>query len=142
VAKLCQHCALTSDEARALSPDVDAILEHLERLDLPGDTFRWKNSDGCPHCKHRGTVGQTVVAEMLMPDDDWLVPIREGKDNAAAEVYRSYSNMDLTSPNMDGKTVFEHTLFKAYSGFVDARQCARFDNFNRFVNRFKKMKQK
>lgn len=142
VPKLCPHCAHESEEAEELFPDVAEVVEQLRRVDLPLQSFRWKRLAGCQHCNERGTVGQTVVAEMLMPDEDWLKPIREGRDVDAVTAYRNASDGDLTSANMDGKTVFEHTLFKAFTGLVDARQCSRFDNFGRFVNRYKKISTK
>lgn len=139
VPRLCTHCAHETEEAEELFPDVAEVAHHIRSLGLDASSFRWKRLGGCDHCGKRGTVGQTVVAEMLMPDEDWLRPIRESRDADAVEVYRSRSDRDLTSSNMDGKTVFEHTLLKAYRGHVDARQCSRFDNFNRFVNRFMRM---
>ena len=139
VPRLCPHCAHDTEEAQDLFPDVAEVVRHIHALGLDASAFRWKRLGGCEHCGERGTVGQTVVAEMLMPDEDWLRPIRENRDADAVEVFRSRSDRDLTSSNMDGKTVFEHTLLKAYRGHVDARQCSRFDNFNRFVNRFKRM---
>lgn len=135
VARLCPHCAHHTEEALDLFPDVADVVEHIQHLGMSTDTFRWKRRGGCEHCDGRGTVGQTVVAEMLMPDEEWLRPIRESRDADAVEVYRSRSDHDLTSENMDGKTVFEHTLLKAFRGHVDARQCARFDSFGRFVKR-------
>lgn len=88
---------------------------------------------GCSQCRRRGTVGQTVVAEMMMPDNDWLRLIRDSKDTEAAAHYRSSSDRNLLSGNMDGKTVFEHTLFKASQGTVDVRQCSRFDVWSRYM---------
>ena len=46
--------------------------------------------------------------------------------------FRSQSDGLHDSSNMNGKTVFEHTLFKAVQGLVDPRQCERFDSFLRF----------
>lgn len=137
---LCPACAMTTREA--LGADVEeiaAVVNKVAELGVPTDQLRWKRKDGCVHCRGRGTVGQTVVAEMLMPDEDWLRPIRESRDVDAVEVYRGYSDGDLTSPDMSGKTVFEHTLYKAICGTVDARQCSRFDNFARFAGRYKQL---
>ena len=133
VPKLCSHCAHTGDEALKLDPVVGGILKNLKRLDLPTPEFRWKNSAGCSHCKRRGTVGLTVVAEMMMPDDDWLRLIRDSRDTEAVTHYRSMSDRNLLSANMDGKTVFEHTLYKSSLGAVDARQCGRFDVWSRYM---------
>lgn len=138
---LCPHCAMTTGEAlNAGFEDIAAVVQQVSGLRVPTDQMRWKRQCGCERCKGRGTVGQTVVAEMLMPDEDWLRPIRESRDVDAVEVYRGYSDGDLMSADMTGKTVFEHTLHKALCGTVDARQCARFDNFARFAGRYKQLK--
>lgn len=132
---LCQHCALGTADLSEHMEDAHEVVRHLQSIGVPTDPLRWRDLKGCEHCNQRGTTGQTVVAEMLMPDEDWLRPIREGRDSDAMDVYRSKSDGDLTSQNMNGKTVFEHTLYKALQGQVDARQCSRFDNFARFVKR-------
>lgn len=135
---LCPHCALTNSEVmKAGTDDILAVVRHVAALRVPIDRMRWKRVGGCDRCRGRGTIGQTVVAEMLMPDEDWLRPIRESRDVDAVEAYRGYSNGELASPDMSGKTVFEHTMYKALQGTVDARQCSRFDNFGRFIARFK-----
>lgn len=140
VPKLCPHCAMTTAEAEGTSDDIDAMLGSVRQLGLDASKLRWKRPGGCPHCNHRGTKGQTVVAEMLMPDDEWLKAIREGRDDLAIEVYRSRSDMDLNSRDMTGKTVFEHALYKALNGISDARQCTRFENAELFVERFLKLR--
>ena len=138
---LCPHCAQTSHEVeRDLS--VQTILDSIQELGLDAGLLRWKRPDGCRHCHGRGTVGQTVVAEMFVPDDDWLRAIRENRDGDAEEVYRSYSNRDLTHPDMTGKTVFEHTLFKALQGHVDPRRCTTFDTWPRYMRRHRKLASK
>ena len=40
--------------------------------------------------------------------------------------------LDFLSPDMTGKTVFEHTLWKALQGEIDVRNCEEFDSFSRF----------
>lgn len=137
VPTLCPHCARSTADAID-DGSVSRIAFTMDSLGLDTSAMRWKHDAGCVHCNHRGTTGLTVVAEMLMPDEDWLRLVREGKDSEAVEVYRSYSDGDLSSPNMRGKTVFEHTLYKALNGMVDARQATRFDTWARFVNRIEK----
>lgn len=131
VPKLCKHCCLPASEVQS-DRQVAMIVQILQQLNLPLERMRWKNPSGCSHCNGRGTAGLTVVAEMLMPDEEWLSPIRDGLDAKAVEVYRSRSDGDLTSPNMNGKTVFEHCLYKALNGLVDARNCSDFDTWPRF----------
>jgi len=136
VPKLCPACCLSTEDAMRACDDVPGIVDLLNSLGIPLAGFRWKHAEGCAKCKHRGTVGLTVVAEMMMPTEEWLKPTREGRDPDAVEAYRSFSDGVLLSPDMTGKTVFEHTLYKAATGQVDARQCQRFDNFKRFARRY------
>lgn len=131
VPKLCKHCCLPTSEIE-VDRNIAEVLHAVKQLGLPAERLRWKNPAGCSHCNARGTSGLTVVAEMLMPDEDWLSPIRDGHDAKAVEVYRSRSDGDLMSPNMNGKTVFEHCLHKALNGLVDARNCSDFDTWARF----------
>ncbi|PQJ26117.1 hypothetical protein BSZ31_15345 [Limnobacter sp. SAORIC-690] len=136
VPKLCPHCKIGGRLYQQGMPDSEHVLEILDTLEnrygLERDLFYFKKQGGCPKCKHRGTAGLSVVAEILTPDRKWLNLIRQGKDYEAMMYYRSKSDGNFKSENMDGKTVFEHTLFKALQGDVDPRHCERFDSFDRF----------
>jgi type II secretory ATPase GspE/PulE/Tfp pilus assembly ATPase PilB-like protein len=136
VPKLCPHCRIRGDaypNQLSDSKHIKTVLSVLKsRFKLPANLFFFRSSQGCEHCKFRGTRGLSVVGEMLMPDRKWLSLIRDAKDYEAVVYYRSMSDKKLESPDMTGKTVFEHTLYKAITGLVDPRQCERFDSFNRF----------
>jgi hypothetical protein len=71
---------------------------------------------------------------MLMADDDqWLDLSAAGKDRAAWRYYReTYSDGDLTSGNMDGKTTMEHAIFKALMGAIDPTNIETFGSFDRY----------
>ncbi|VTU46181.1 Type II traffic warden ATPase (plasmid) [Variovorax sp. SRS16] len=141
VAKLCPACCMGTTEASQHDLSVATIAGHMKTLGIDAAPMRWKRIGGCTECRQRGTVGLTVAAEMLMPDEEWLRPIREGRDTDAVEVYRSRSNGRFDDPDMTGKTVFEHTLYKALAGQVDARQCSRFDTWHRFMLHANRRKQ-
>lgn len=130
---LCPHCCLSNDEAASKSSTIQRILGHVSELGLDASGMRWKRGEGCPECRHRGTSGLTVVAEIFQPDERWLSLVRVGDDTGAVDWYRSHSDGDLHSSNMDGKTVFEHTLYKALLGQVDARRCSPFEPWHRFT---------
>lgn len=147
VPKLCPHCKFAPTDAIANAQHRDSLdggqfnragniidsLAQIElRFKLPRDAFRFRNEDGCDKCSERGTKGQTVVAEMTMPDRRWLELTRVSKDYEAMVYYRSQGDSKFDSPDMTGKTVFEHTLYKAFTGLVDPTQCSRFDSFKRF----------
>lgn len=142
VPKLCPSCRLTPKAAIEFAvktgnlkeaEHIKSILKSVQgRFRHDGDYLRWRNPEGCAKCRQRGTYGLSVVAEMLIPDKEWLRLIREGKDAEAVSYYRSFSDGQFNSSNMNGKTVFEHTLYKALNQMVDPRQCERFDLFDRF----------
>ena len=104
-----------------------------KRFGLDHRNFFVRRQGGCPDCKHRGTKGQTVVAEMMIPDEEWLELTRDSRDIEAARHFRSMSDGRFDSEDMQGKTVFEHALFKALTGQIDPRYVARFGSFARFA---------
>jgi general secretion pathway protein E len=133
---LCPHCALSTAQA-ASDPEVSELAQLLaHKFKLSTQTIqhqlRWQNPHGCTQCNQRGTQGKTVVAEMLRPDRAWLSKVRQSDDDGALMHYRSHANGDPHSPDMTGKTVFEHTLYKALQGQVDVREAQEFESFERF----------
>ena len=133
---LCKHCSLDADDAtkqlKILGNDREAaflssIVRGLQDLPTNSTGLRFKNLEGCSECRNRGTSGLTIVSEMMIPDDEWLDISSEGKDRNAWNAYRAnHSDRDLTSPNMNGKSVMEHAIFKAQLGQIDPRQIHRF----------------
>jgi type II secretory ATPase GspE/PulE/Tfp pilus assembly ATPase PilB-like protein len=151
VPKLCPHCRLGYEDAllmagvhglsRAKSSSEESHeAQHLtevvqaldERFKVTTSGLRFRNTAGCKHCSFRGTSGVTVVAEMMIPDRRWLELTRNGMDYEATVHYRSQSDGRFDTPDMTGKTILEHTLYKSLDGTVDPRQCQRFDSLKRF----------
>ena len=133
VPKLCLKCCEPPTVAVQNDPEVAEYLEILERrFKVPTYNLRFKHVGGCPACGGRGTKGKTIVAEMWQPDRKWLELVRANNDFGALMHYRSFSDGDFTSEDMTGKTVFEHTLYKALQGAVDVRNCEEFETFERF----------
>ena len=130
---LCTACAETPAVAAARDHEVAELLDLLTtKFSVATENLRFKRDGGCACCKGRGTVGRTIVAEMWLPDRQWLALVRKDEDYAALLHYRSHSDGDLASENMNGKTVFEHALYKALHGQIDPRECHSFDSFERF----------
>ncbi|HEX4918659.1 MAG TPA: ATPase, T2SS/T4P/T4SS family [Limnobacter sp.] len=136
VPKLCTNCRVNGSIYSRNYSDSEHIYDILglaeQRFGLSRDRFFFKNPRGCSRCRGRGTVGLTVVAEVLAPDVNWLSLIRQSRDYDAVQYFRSKSDGKFDSPDMTGKTVFEHALYKALLGQVDLRVCERFDSFHRF----------
>ncbi|OHX14818.1 hypothetical protein BI347_15860 [Chromobacterium sphagni] len=76
---------------------------------------------GCPACRHLGTKGQTVVAEVCEVTEDMLPMIREGRFWEAERDWRAKSNGRLYDPRMLGKTAMEHAIYKMSLGLLDPR---------------------
>jgi general secretion pathway protein E len=133
VPKLCRCCALPTSAAVRVDPDAREIEDVLRRrFGLVTAGLKWTRPEGCAACQGRGTFGKTIVAEMLQPDRVWLRHVRNNDDDAALQHFRSASNRQFESPDMTGKTVFEHALHKALQGEIDVRNCEEFDGFERF----------
>jgi len=130
---LCTKCALPADVAKSQDAEVAELLPLLsKKFGVSTTALRFARKGGCKHCRGLGTRGRTLVAEMLQPDRAWLAHVRAGDDDAAMRHYRSRSDRNLHSADMSGKTVFEHTLWKALQGWVDPRACHEFDSFEQF----------
>ena len=136
VPKLCPHCKINANQFQPSMSDAEHVFEVLDNLEqrfnLSRENFFFKRIGGCTKCKKRGTAGLTVVAEILTPDRSWLNLIRGSMDYEAMMYYRSKSDGSFTTPDMNGKTVFEHALYKSFTGLIDPRNCERFDSFERF----------
>lgn len=138
-AKLCPHCAVDLETAKSqlIAANDEREAKYLDRLHatfmgLPvsPEKLRFRNLEGCEKCRahgRRGTLGLTIVAEMMIPDEEWFEISAQGKDRLAWRTFRqSYSDRDLCSENMTGKTVQEHAMLKAQLGLIDLRQVERF----------------
>ncbi|RZR35502.1 GspE/PulE family protein, partial [Vibrio vulnificus] len=70
VRKLCPHCALSLDEAKALWDDTqqEQYKQWLSQATAT-DTMRFKNPEGCQLC-YQGEKDRTTLVEMLVLDDE------------------------------------------------------------------------
>jgi type II secretory ATPase GspE/PulE/Tfp pilus assembly ATPase PilB-like protein len=107
---LCTHCK------EPLARHQDALPERLMarvRAALKGDISQaCVVGKGCKHCNHVGTVGRTVVAEVIIPDDEFFRYIRMGEKTKAVAYWLEH---------MGGKTILQHTIEKVAAGLVDPR---------------------
>lgn len=113
----CAHCCQAAETV--LSDDYLCLVE--KKFGLNRATLKVASADGCAKCDGAGLYGQTVVAEIIVPDAAILKHVREGRDIEAEELWRSRRTAAFTEPNCDGKTAFEHGLYKVSEGLVDPR---------------------
>lgn len=125
--KLCPKC---SKPARGtLSNEYLEMIENKFSVDCSG--MRAKGN-GCSHCKN-GYHGQSVIAEVLLPDTKFLMLIRDGKTIEAEQYWRSKRKAGFADEDMTGKTALEHGLWKSLQGIFDPRDvetaCDAFESY-------------
>lgn len=136
---LCDHCARPANEvhgaeyveyiAAKFNVDVSRMravprTAGKEVSRAVNGVVQWQDGE-CPHCRG-GVAGQTVVAEIVQPDMTMLKFLREGDDIAAELYWRQQRVTRFDDPNMQGKTAFEHALYKSLQGAIDPRHIELF----------------
>lgn len=117
VPTLCAHCKRPATE---ILPS--ALLQTIgQRYDIDVDQVRTAHPEGCEHCNGMGYHGMKVVAEVLVPDDDVLSLIRQGRDIEAERHWRMSRSAAFWHEDMQGKTAFEHALYDMSRGVLDPR---------------------
>ena len=117
---LCPHCKVP---ARALlTKEKQRLLTEKFCVDV-GNMYM-ANAEGCDECRLNGAVtegtkGQTLVAEILTPDDAMRVEMREKNWPEVERLWRSARSKPFGHSDMTGKTAFEHALSKATQGLID-----------------------
>lgn len=112
---LCGKCKLPS--ASVISEQKQELLKNKFKLNLDG--IYSQNPNGCELCNHTGVTRLTVVAEVIEPDDEMRRLIAEGRFTDAERHYRSKRKSGFDHPDMTGKTIYEHALYKCSQGIMD-----------------------
>ncbi len=107
---LCPDCRISWKEAEKSGILSPALSKRLENVSLhPKDVF-FHRTGGCESCGNQGIVGRTVVAEILLPDEEILNLIVGGR---MTEAKRYYSDI------LSGRTMMDHAIEKIRTGSVD-----------------------
>lgn len=119
VGLLCVHCRLPATAATEdMFPQAVRVLLR-DKFGLDDQRMYVTNPDGCEACNHKGTRGQTVIAEVVRPDQQMRRLFREGRDGDAESYWRATRRAAFDEPDCTGKTFLEHGLYKASIGLVD-----------------------
>jgi general secretion pathway protein E len=97
-------------DARGLVPD--AVRSNLRRVDLDPSLLFIRNRQGCRACaaRLRGVRGQTVVAEMAVPDERLMRHLRAGDTIAARRHWVE---------ELGGITMRDHALIRMIEGTIE-----------------------
>ena len=118
---LCPDCKIHASSV--LDDAEQAVLRHKFDLDVSG--MYCAAEAGCAVCNGMGIVGQTVAAEVIIPDSTLQDFIAKGDERAAERYWRAQRVARFDAPDMTGKTSFEHALYKMWLGEVDPRDVVR-----------------
>ncbi len=124
----CPDCKRPAREV--MDSDDLYLLTHKFGLDPDGiwcasdDGMNHETGKPCQTCRQMGVVGQTVAAEIIVPDRVMRQFIAEGRDEMAENYWRQSRKTGFNDPDMTGKTAFEHALYKVSLGEVDPRDVA------------------
>ena len=108
VKKLCQGCKVPlARRPDALTP---AQLARVRQAVAPALEGVCVTGPGCAQCDGHGTVGRTVVAEIILPDDRFFRLVRQGEKTAALAYWID---------ELGGRTMLEHAIDKVAAGELD-----------------------
>lgn len=111
---LCPHCRRRLADhphelpAAALARLRQAMPDRLERVCVTGP--------GCAACGHQGTIGRTVVAEIIVPDEEFFRYVKLGEKQQAIHYWLR---------ELGGKTILDHALDKVAAGLIDPRMAEK-----------------
>lgn len=111
---LCPHCRRRlADHPHALSAPAlarlrQAMPDRLERVCVTGP--------GCEACARQGTIGRTVVAEIIVPDEEFFRYVKLGEKQQAIHYWIR---------ELGGKTILDHALDKVAAGLIDPRMAEK-----------------
>jgi type II secretory ATPase GspE/PulE/Tfp pilus assembly ATPase PilB-like protein len=71
---------------------------------------------GCAKCRHQGTTGRSVVAEVILPDEQFFKHVRAGEKTAAIQYWVQ---------ELGGKTIRDHAIEKVAAGIIDPRMAEK-----------------
>ncbi|MDY7573516.1 GspE/PulE family protein [Actimicrobium sp. CCI2.3] len=111
---LCPHC-----RRRLATCEGELSIAQTERLHKAvGNKLAkvYLTGDGCKACGGKGTIGRTVVAEVIMPDAELCTYLRKGDKMGATEYWRTM---------LGGQTLVEHAIGKIADGLIDPRMAEK-----------------
>lgn len=114
--QLCEHCAVSADEAPGGVPD--DLMHRLQYVvDFSVDKIRFRGR-GCKHCNNTGVSGRTSVAEMVLPDRTLLRLLSAERFLDAEAYWRNGSGVQIRSGTKKPITVIENAIEKMKMGLI------------------------
>ena len=106
---------------------LQTLHKSLAGLNIPIDSMRFVNKEGCTLCRKKGVKGLTMLMELMIPDSDWREYSSKGESRKAMQSWRSnYSDKRLDTDNFSGKPIIEHAIYQSIQGVIDPRNIEKF----------------
>lgn len=118
VGTLCKHCKIPAHKATEEQLPRTLRKQLRQKFGLDPSAMYVTNPEGCPEC-NQGTSGQTVIAEVIRPDQHMRRLFQEARDAEAEQYWRESRTAAFNQPDCTGKTYIEHGLYKASIGLID-----------------------
>ena len=117
---LCPHCALTMAQAERHGLVASGLKARIASFDdgYSTDRIRFRNVDGCEHCKGTGIGVRSICAEIIPQDEVFLSHLRAGDEVAAKSYWHSMPSLNV---NGLGVTALAHGVSKMLYGLFDPR---------------------
>lgn len=104
---LCPNCSQRMDESELSY----GLLARLENVDIPVEKLRKHNPAGCEKCgTGSGYAGRSVIAEIIIPDAEFMELIRQERKKDAERYWLS---------KLNGRNLVEHMIDRVRAGEVD-----------------------
>lgn len=146
---LCGNCCIDLNTFKSISKQNAIDQAFLNRLEIaagsPGNNLlkhvKFRNDKGCPKCNSKtpGIIGRTVIAEVVLPDEELYKMFAEQKLNEARTYWLS---------KLDGLTLQQHAFQKMIAGKVDPRDVEEKTGWlgtnlgKEFIERYRKAREK
>lgn len=132
VPKLCPHCSSPATNPGALD---ERVLAQLRRLEIPLERVGVANRAGCKRCKG-GRLGRQPVVELVIPDDEYMRLMRDGRDGDAKEYWLGTCTSHVTDEDVTGKPMMATALYWLAQGVLDVADLEReIDSLDSFTPR-------
>lgn len=132
VPKLCPHCSSPATVPGVLD---ERVLAQLRRLEIPLERVGVANRAGCKRCKG-GRLGRQPVVELVIPDDEYMRLMRDGRDGDAKEYWLGTCTSHVTDEDVTGKPMMATALYWLAQGVLDVADLEReIDSLDSFTPR-------
>ena len=109
---LCRECRMPFREAEQSALVSEDLNTRIAGAGISPEEIFFRRKDGCQTCESQGIVGRTIVAEILLPDQEVLDLVADGR---MTEAWRYFSEV------LGGRTMMDHAIDKVQAGDVDPR---------------------